>query len=188
MKRVTFILGGARSGKSHYAETLARRAKKRTYIATAEAIDEEMRDRIATHRDRRGEDWTTCEAPLDLVTALHDADEAGSLVVIDCITVWIGNLMHYGRPVCEEVERLCEMLLSTAGEVIIVANEVGLGIVPDNAPARRFRDEAGRANQKIAAIADEVIFMSAGLPLVLKKRSRSRSLRKSKASARARKA
>src|SRR5438552_9102527 len=103
MKRVTFILGGARSGKSRYAETLAGRAKKRTYIATAETIDEEMRDRIATHRGRRGAGWATREAPLDLVPALGDADAAGGFVLIDCITVWIGNLMHYGRPVAEEI-------------------------------------------------------------------------------------
>jgi adenosylcobinamide kinase/adenosylcobinamide-phosphate guanylyltransferase len=188
MRRVTFVLGGARSGKSRYAEGLGGAAKKRTYMATAEIIDEEMRDRIASHRERRGERWVTCEAPLNLAAALRDADAESRLVLIDCITVWLGNLMHHGRDVTAEVDRLCEALSTAKGHVIVVANEVGQGIVPDNALARRFRDEAGLANQKIAEIADEVIFMAAGLPLTLKKRSRPRSSRRQAASRRGRKA
>ena len=188
MKRITLILGGTRSGKSRHAEKLAEHAKKRTYIATAEAIDEEMQERIAVHRDRRDAAWETREAPLDLVAALGEADAAHGIVLIDCITVWIGNLMHCGRPVADEVGRLCDMLASTKGQVIVVANEVGLGIVPDNTLARRFRDEAGWANQRIAALADEVIFMSAGLPLTLKSRSRSRASQRQRPSAPGRKA
>jgi adenosylcobinamide kinase/adenosylcobinamide-phosphate guanylyltransferase len=175
MTRITLVLGGARSGKSRYAEQLGSSAKKRTYIATAEIIDEEMRERIARHRTERGDGWVTSEAPLNPVAALRIADAERSFILIDCITLWLGNLMHHGREIEEEVGRLCEALGAVKGHIVIVANEVGLGIVPDNALARRFRDEAGRANQQLAQIADEVIFMAAGLPIILKKRSRSRS-------------
>jgi adenosylcobinamide kinase/adenosylcobinamide-phosphate guanylyltransferase len=173
MNHITFILGGARSGKSRYAEQLLSREGKRTYIATAEIIDEEMRERMTQHRDRRGKAWTTCEEPLDLAAALANSDAKDGAILIDCITVWLANLIHHGRDTEGEVDRLCRTLKNVKGSVVIVANEVGLGIVPDNALARRFRDEAGRANQKIAAISGEVIFMSAGIPLVLKKRRRS---------------
>jgi adenosylcobinamide kinase / adenosylcobinamide-phosphate guanylyltransferase len=188
MNRITLILGGARSGKSSHAEQLAGRAKKRIYIATAEAIDDEMRERIAEHRHRRGSDWLTCEAPLDLVEAITAADERNGFVLVDCITVWLANLMHHECDIHAEADRLYRTLEALKGRVVIVANEVGLGIVPDNALARRFRDEAGRINQKIAAIASEVIFMSAGIPLVLKKRSRARSRKPRAGSRPARKA
>jgi len=188
MNRITFILGGARSGKSRYAEKLAEQAQKRTYIATAEMIDDEMRERIGTHRARRARDWSVCEATLDLTAALRTADDENGLVLIDCVTVWLANLMHYGRDPAQEIDRLCESLSMVKGKVIIVANEVGLGIVPDNALARRFRDEAGRANQRIAEIADEVIFMAAGLPLPLKTPRPGRPSRRQSASARAHKA
>jgi len=165
---VTFVLGGARSGKSRYAEELAtKRRGGKTYIATAEAIDTEMQARIAEHRQRRGEGWETSEAPLDLVAALAACKT--SFALIDCITVWIGNLMHHGRDVRSEVARLCETLSATKTRVVIVSNEVGFGIVPDNALARAFRDEQGFANQRLAEVADEVVFVAAGLPIVLKK-------------------
>ena len=163
---ITFILGGARSGKSRYAETLAaKHPGRKTYIATAEALDDEMRARIAQHRAQRGNGWDTIEAPLDLVGAL---ESSAGLVLIDCITLWISNLMHHGRDVQAEVGKFCAALKSKA-KVVIVSNEVGLGIVPDNQLARAFRDEQGRANQRLAEIADDVIFVAAGLPLVLKK-------------------
>ncbi|CAN5367578.1 bifunctional adenosylcobinamide kinase/adenosylcobinamide-phosphate guanylyltransferase [soil metagenome] len=169
MGHVTLVLGGARSGKSAHAESLGKdHAGTRTYIATAELFDEEMRDRAAQHRIQRGEGWKTVEAPLDLVRTLIDEDAAGRFMLIDCITVWIGNLLHHEGDVGVEVARLCEALVASEGEVAIVANEVGLGIVPDNALARRFRDEAGRANQAIAAAADEVVFLAAGIPIILK--------------------
>ncbi|WP_119268638.1 bifunctional adenosylcobinamide kinase/adenosylcobinamide-phosphate guanylyltransferase [Taklimakanibacter deserti] len=170
MKRVTLILGGARSGKSRYAEALARRHKGvPAYIATAEITDEEMRERIHHHREQRGAHWRTIEAPVDLVTALRQADNARSFTLIECLTVWINNLIYHGRDVAREVERFRQSLAKTKGQVVIVSNEVGLGIVPDNALARRFRDEAGRANQAIADAADEVVFIAAGLPMTLKK-------------------
>ena len=168
MNRVTLILGGARSGKSRHAEAVAAKHRGgKTYIATAEAFDDEMRARIDQHREQRDKGWTTCEAPLDLVAAFTAA--ATGFVLIDCITVWIGNLMHHRRDVKREVALLCGALTSTKARVVIVSNEVGLGIVPDNALARTFRDEQGLANQRIAEIADEVILVAAGLPMVLKK-------------------
>jgi adenosylcobinamide kinase/adenosylcobinamide-phosphate guanylyltransferase len=171
---ITLILGGARSGKSRYAEDLARGAPKRVYIATAEPFDEEMRSRIARHREERGSGWVTREAQLELAAALTEADADERVILIDCITIWLGNLMHRERDVPLEVDRFCQALECAKGRIIVVANEVGLGIVPDNAMARRFRDEAGRANQRIAAVADEVIFMAAVLPLTLKTRSQGR--------------
>lgn len=170
MRRITFILGGARSGKSRHAEGLARGHKgKPAYVATAEITDEEMRERIEHHRAERGPKWRTIEAPLDLTAALREADAARSFTLVECLSVWINNLMYHGRDVAAEVERLCEMLGGVKGHVVIVSNEVGLGIVPDNALARRFRDEAGRAHQAIAQVADEVVFIAAGLPMTLKK-------------------
>lgn len=171
MSFVTFVLGGARSGKSRYAERLAAQHRgHKTYIATAEGVDSEMQARIAEHRSRRGENWETLDAPLDLVTALRGCQTG--FVLIDCITVWIGNLMHHKRDVRVEVEKLCEALADTRTRAVVVSNEVGLAIVPDNALARAFRDEQGFANQRIAEVADEVVFLVAGLPMVLKKTRR----------------
>jgi len=166
MSRITLVLGGARSGKSRFAETLAREhGGPRTYIATAEAFDDEMRQRIARHRDQRaGDGWQTLEAPLDPAAVLP----RDGLVLIDCLTVWLGNLMHHGRDLKSEVAKLCAALEACPAEVILVSNEVGLSIVPENAMARRFRDEQGLANQALAAISEKVYFIAAGLPLKLK--------------------
>lgn len=170
MKRVSLVLGGARSGKSCHAEGLARKHKgRRIYLATAEIIDEEMRQRIALHRAQRGAGWETLEVPLDLAGALNAADHPQGFTLVECITIWINNLMYHGKDVAGEVKHLCELLPKLQGHVVLVSNEVGLGIVPDNALARAFRDEAGRANQALAAVADEVVFVAAGLPLALKK-------------------
>jgi adenosylcobinamide kinase/adenosylcobinamide-phosphate guanylyltransferase len=170
MRRITLILGGARSGKSRYAEGLARRHKRQpAYIATAEITDEEMRQRIDHHRETRGAGWHTIEAPLDLVAALRQADAPRSFTLVECLTVWINNLIYHGKDVAAEIERFRVSLADVTGHVVIVSNEVGLGIVPDNALARRFRDEAGRANQMIADAADEVVFIAAGLPMMFKK-------------------
>ena len=166
MSRLTLVLGGARSGKSRFAENLARQhGGPRTYIATAEPFDDEMRQRIAGHRDQRaGDGWQTLEAPLDPAAVLPRE----GLVLLDCVTVWLGNLMHHGRDLKAEVAKLCAALEACPAEVILVSNEVGLSIVPENAMARRFRDEQGLANQALAAISDNVYFIAAGLPLKLK--------------------
>jgi adenosylcobinamide kinase / adenosylcobinamide-phosphate guanylyltransferase len=187
VSRVAFVLGGARSGKSRYAEGLARKHKgPKTYIATAEAIDAEMRERIAIHRSRRGAAWITREAPLELVQALAEATTG--FVLIDCITVWIGNLMHHGRDVRTEVAALCDALKKSKARVIIVSNEVGMSIVPENAMARAFRDEQGFANQRIADIAGDAIFIAAGLPVTLKRASRRSAPKRRARKARGRKA
>lgn len=166
---VTLVLGGARSGKSRQAEALAAaHAGVKYYIATAEPFDDEMRERILLHRSQRGAGWETVEAPLDLVSAVESLGRG--VVLIDCLTVWIGNLMHAGRAVAPEVEKLVAALTLSEAEIIVVSNEVGLSIVPETALGRRFRDEQGRANQAVAAVADEVILVVAGLPLTLKPR------------------
>jgi len=163
------VLGGARSGKSRHAEDLALRHRgERIYIATAEAGDEEMQRRIADHRRQRGREWRTVEEPIELTNALQCTCGEGRLVLVDCITLWLSNLMMLERDVGREIDGLCMMLPRLEGTVIFVSNEVGLGIVPENALARRFRDEAGFANQRLAAACDEVVVMVAGLALKLK--------------------
>jgi adenosylcobinamide kinase/adenosylcobinamide-phosphate guanylyltransferase len=186
MSRVTLVLGGARSGKSRFAETLATRYRQRIYLATAEIIDAEMRERVDLHRAQRGTGWQTLEVPLDLAGALRKADRANGFILVECVTIWINNLIYHGKDVAAEVELLCDTLPKLKGRVVLVSNEVGLGIVPDNALARRFRDEAGRANQALAVAADEVLFIAAGLPMVLKKSKPPVRRTPSKASKRAR--
>ncbi len=169
MRRSVLVLGGARSGKSRYAERLAaQHCGERVYVATAEAGDEEMRQRITDHRDRRGEGWRTVEEPLRLLEVLAREAVAGRFVLVDCLTLWISNLIGKGDDAAREVEALAGLLGELEGTIVIVSNEVGLGIVPENALARRFRDAAGLANQCIAEAASEVVFMAAGQPLKLK--------------------
>ncbi len=161
-----FVIGGARSGKSRHAEGLARATGlPLVYIATAEAFDAEMAARIADHRTDRGAGWTTIEAPHDLAGALA-AVPGGAAVLVDCLTLWLSNLMLADR--MEEVATLLPALAVRRGPVVLVSNEVGLGIVPDTPLGRAFRDAQGRLNQAVAAVADRVVFMAAGLPLVLK--------------------
>lgn len=168
MNRLTFIMGGARSGKSRHAEELVMALPKPwTYIATAEAYDDEMRERIASHRSRRGDDWLTLDAPLDLVGAIEALPEDRP-VLVDCLTLWLTNHMLAGHDIEAECLRLAKTIARARGPWFVVSNEVGLGIVPENALARRFRDEAGRLNQKVAAVADTVLFMVAGIPLKVK--------------------
>ena len=165
---VVLITGGARSGKSRRAEARARSFPGRpVYIATAEPLDGEMEDRIARHRARRGDDWIEREAPLDLVQALTDTDGGGARLV-DCLTLWLSNLLHAGRDWSREAALLAAALGRQQSPVVLVTNEVGLGIVPDNALARTFRDAAGLLNQTIAEVADEVEFVVAGLPMKVK--------------------
>lgn len=166
---VTLVLGGARSGKSAYAERLVEHQPgRRIYLATAGAGDEEMAERIRRHRERRGEGWRTVEEPLRLVPVLEAEASGENLILIDCLTLWLSNVMFADLNVEYEIERLVGCLPDLAGPVVFVSNEVGLGIVPDNALARQFRDHAGRLNQAVAAAADAVVFLAAGLPLQLK--------------------
>lgn len=166
---VTLVLGGARSGKSRYAETLIEgTAESAVYLATAEAQDGEMEERIRHHRARRGRRWRTVEEPLAVVDALKREARPDRPILVDCLTLWLSNLLLGGRDPEREAGALVAALPSLDGPVLFVANEVGLGIVPDNALARAFRDHAGRLNQAVAAKADRVVFMAAGLPLVLK--------------------
>ncbi|MBZ9701357.1 bifunctional adenosylcobinamide kinase/adenosylcobinamide-phosphate guanylyltransferase [Mesorhizobium sp. CO1-1-3] len=166
--RLTFIIGGGRSGKSPHAETLMTALPSPwTYIATAQAYDDEMQQRIALHRSRRGEGWTTIDAPLGLVGALEALPE-DQPVLVDCLTLWLTNHMLADHDVEAECRRLADMLSRPRGPWFVVSNEVGQGIVPDNALGRRFRDAAGRLNQQVAAIAETVLLMVAGLPLKVK--------------------
>ena len=160
---ITLVLGGTRSGKSTLAESWM--PKGGLYIATAEILDAEMKARIDSHVTRRGTNWQTLEAPLDLAQALHLHDRPA---LVDCLTLWVSNLLLAGRDATREVEDVIAALKARRADTILVSNEVGLGIVPDNALARDFRDGAGIVNQKIAAMADRVVFVAAGLPLVLK--------------------
>jgi adenosylcobinamide kinase/adenosylcobinamide-phosphate guanylyltransferase len=165
---VTLILGGARSGKSAYAEALVEAVGRGLYLATAEAGDTEMEERIRRHRRRRGETWQTIEEPLDLAGALRRHAHPGRPILVDCLTLWLSNLMTAGRDVDGETTALAEGLTSLAGPVVLVSNEVGLGLVPETPLGRTFRDHAGRLHQTIAGKADRVVFIAAGLPLILK--------------------
>lgn len=164
--KLSLIIGGARSGKSRLAERLAHAAGlPLTYIATAEVWDDEMQARIARHIADRGEGWTTFETPRDVAGALA---RAKGVVLLDCATLWLTNVMLGGGDIAQETKELLEALRSYPGPVIVVSNEVGWGIVPDNALARDFRDEQGRLNQRLGGAADLVAGVMAGFPLVLK--------------------
>lgn len=168
----TLVLGGARSGKSAFAERVAAASGLAPlYVATATAGDGEMAERIRHHRDRRGPAWRTIEEPLDLVGVLREdmaGQLAGRVILVDCLTLWLSNLMHAGRDVEGETAALCDLLGSLADPVVLVSNEVGMGLVPETALGRRFRDAQGRLNQAVAAVVPRVVFVAAGLPLVLK--------------------
>ncbi len=172
MKRVVLVTGGARSGKSRYALDLARRRDgKKVFIATAEPSDDEMRERIRKHRDSRGGAFETVEEPLDPGGAIRSLAGDVEVAVVDCLTVWLGNLMHRcgqldgGLP---QVASLLEAVRDPPCDLVIVTNEVGMGIVPHNDMARSFRDIAGGVNQEVAALADRVVLMVSGVPVVIK--------------------
>lgn len=166
---VTLVLGGARSGKSEYAEGLLSALQPPwIYVATGQPLDSEMSERVRLHQSRRGQNWITIEEPLGLAASLARADIAERPMLIDCLTLWASNLMHAGLDVDASCQAVASALQKRPGPTVLVSNEVGLGIVPDNALARRFRDEAGRINQRIAAVADKVILVVAGLPLTVK--------------------
>lgn len=179
MARVILITGGSRSGKSAYAQRLVEDlAGERVFVATCPVLDEEMRRRVSRHRAARARaGWQTIEEPLALTEALEHANQH-AVVLVDCLTLWVSNVMldadRQGRAIgeddiaekCGEVLRVCR---ARSGKVVFVTNEVGCGVVPENALARRFRDLAGRCNQVMAAAADEVVFVVCGLPLFVKK-------------------
>jgi adenosylcobinamide kinase / adenosylcobinamide-phosphate guanylyltransferase len=164
--RLTLVLGGARSGKSRYAESLITALPPPwIYVATAEAGDAEMAERIAAHRASRGAGWKTVEAPHDVASVLAAAEGA---VLVDCLTLWLSNRMLAGADIDDGIDGLASALDVCPGTAVLVSNEVGFGIVPDNALARRFRDLQGRLNQRLAARADRVVLVVAGLPLMVK--------------------
>lgn len=169
LPRSELVLGGARSGKTAFAlERAEASGLEPVMVATAEAWDDEMRARIATHRAERGERWSTIEETRDLVGVLDRAAAPHRILVVDCLTLWLSNQTFAEADVAAETERLVAALGRLSGPVILVSNEVGLGIVPENALARRFRDDQGRLNRRVAAAVERVTFVAAGLPLVLK--------------------
>jgi len=164
---VVLLLGGARSGKSRIAQARAETLPgELVYVATGEALDAEMAERIARHRADRGPRWRTVESPIDLPETIRR--ENGHVLLVDCLTLWLSNLMLGERDVTTATDQLLAALDAASGTVLLVSNEVGMGIVPENALARRFRDEAGRLNQRVAAVADEVLLVAAGLSLRMK--------------------
>ncbi len=169
--RFTFILGGARSGKTAFALAAAGKlAGQKTYVATGGAFDAEMTERIKRHKSERGSTWTTIEEPLDVVKAIAGLDP-GRAVLVDCVTLWLNNFIWKGisdEAILEEVKRLADFCPSCEKDVFMVSNEVGSGIVPEHQVARRFRDLAGEANKMLAASANEVYLMTAGIPLKIK--------------------
>lgn len=167
--RIVLVLGGARSGKSAFAEGLIDASGlKKAYLATGQVFDSEMESRVDLHKARRGAEWALTEEPLDLAGVLERTAAPDTAVLVDCLTLWVTNLMMAERPVADEMAQLVERIGKLPGTVAFVSNEVGQGIVPDNAMARSFRDHAGRLHQAIAAVAEEVYFVTAGLPLKLK--------------------
>ena len=172
MKKITFITGGARSGKSRYALSLAQGCRGgRAFVATAETFDDEMRERIRKHRKERGDAFITVEEPLDLRRAIESLPADVEVAVVDCLTVWLGNLMHWLESENDEhpeVVRFLDLLGEPPCDLIVVSNEVGMSIVSGNAMARQFRDLCGLLNQQVAERADRVILMVSGIPITVK--------------------
>jgi len=167
----TLVLGGARSGKSSFAERLVAEARAtRVYLATATAGDNEMRERIAHHRARRGDDWRTVEESLALVEMLAREDRADTAILVDCLTLWLSNLMHAEHDAEAETRRLAAFLREARANIVLVSNEIGLGLVPETPLGRAFRDAHGRLNQTVAAAVSNVAFIAAGLPIWLKQK------------------
>lgn len=168
-RKIVLVIGGARSGKSVFAEGLAEASGlAKVYIATGQAFDREMSERIDVHKQRRAHGWQNVEDPFDLSGVLATVSGPDKAVLVDCLTLWVTNLMLEEKDVIAESEAVLSILPELEGQIIFVSSEVGLGIVPDNYLARAFRDHAGRLHQQIAALADEVYFVAAGLPLKMK--------------------
>lgn len=171
--RIIFIIGGARSGKSSFALNEASKIKgQKAYIATAEALDNEMKKRIEKHKEDRGDEWDTYEEPVKIIDVLADIKNKYSVVVLDCLTVWLSNIMQNRLNIENKISAFVKSLEDSSPHspchVFIVSNEVGIGIVPENKMAREFRDLAGFLNQKVAGIADEVYLLTAGIPIKIK--------------------
>jgi adenosylcobinamide kinase / adenosylcobinamide-phosphate guanylyltransferase len=168
-QRATLVFGGARSGKSRFAEQLADRSGlQKTYVATGAAHDSEMADRIQAHQQQRGPSWLTIEEPLDLNSVLIQECSSDRVVLVDCLTLWLSNMMFAEKDIVKETRKVCETVSNLQGPCIFVSNEVGMGIVPENRLSRSFRDAQGRLNQDIAQASGQVVFVAAGLPLRLK--------------------
>ena len=175
MAKITFILGGARSGKSTFALNLAKKYKKVAFIATGQALDREMKKRILLHRKARPSHWQTFEEDKEITSALQKIGDNFDCVVIDCLTLWVSNLMLSGfnqEKIEGKISEVLSIIKKIKGKVIIISNEVGLGIVPVNKLARRFRDIAGKVNQIVACEASKVFFMVSGLAMKIKKGKR----------------
>ena len=171
MSNVFYVTGGARSGKSSFALQLAARYEKKIFLATAEPFDDEMKSRIGKHREERGERFITIEEPLYPERALRNLPDGSEIVLLDCLTVWAGNLMHFfedEHEINKRIECFLEVLRTPPCDIILVSNEVGMGIVPENLMARRFRDIAGIVNQRVASIATEAYLLCSGLSVRLK--------------------
>jgi adenosylcobinamide kinase/adenosylcobinamide-phosphate guanylyltransferase len=170
MVKITFVLGGAKSGKSAYALREAGLfGREKAFIATAEGLDQEMEERIARHKAERGPSWVTFEEPTNITKVLRNITTKYPVVLVDCLTLWVSNLLHKELNTEEEFEGLVTTLLECPdSHVYIISNEVGMGIVPENALARNYRDQLGLLNRMIAAIASTVILMVAGIPLQIK--------------------
>ena len=166
---ITLITGGAKSGKTSHALSLAEAAgPARMYMATAQALDDEMRERIKRHKEERGNGWDTLEEPVNVPLVLSQLDSKYDAVLLDCLTLWLTNLMCAGRDIEADASALLEVLSNVSADVIVVTNEVGLGIVPDNQMAREFRDHAGALNQSVASLADRVLMTVSGIVVQIK--------------------
>ncbi|MCX7856562.1 MAG: bifunctional adenosylcobinamide kinase/adenosylcobinamide-phosphate guanylyltransferase [Deltaproteobacteria bacterium] len=169
MKKLILVLGGEKSGKSHYALMEGESATgPKAFVATAVAIDEEMKQRIERHKKERSSTWQTFEEPLRIAELIESVAENFEIILVDCLTIWISNLFYHGKEVDLEVEKLLDVISKKRTNIIIVSNEVGLGIVPETEVGRNFRTVLGTLNQKVAKIADKVVFMIAGISLVIK--------------------
>jgi adenosylcobinamide kinase / adenosylcobinamide-phosphate guanylyltransferase len=166
------ITGGCRSGKSRFASDFANQHfSKKLYLATCEALDEEMAQRIEHHKKMRGPEWQTLEEPVKIVEGIRQYEDGVEVILLDCITLWLSNLLTKGNTdlkIMDEINRFVEMIKQTPASLVIVSNEVGMGIVPVDPLGRRFRDLSGMANQRIAQVAETVIFMVSGIPIFLK--------------------
>ncbi len=169
MGKCILIIGGAKSGKSSYALNICKGlGKKHIFLATAQPIDEEMKEKIRRHKKERGHGWLTVEEPVYIIDKIKELDKEDTIILLDCLTLWVNNLFIYHADLEDEINRLIHTLSSLKGTIVIVSNEVSMGIVPSDKLSRRYRELLGYANQQIARLADKVILMVAGIPVAIK--------------------